>query len=203
MNWIPVSEKLPTQPVRVLVSAKDSDGVDFVMAAVWTELVDMETGEIIGPATFTDIEVVEGNLLMTDIAKDNNVRITAWMPYPEPYKENFRVIIAGSRTFQDYKFLCEKLDKIFAKHRPTAIVCGEARGADTLGRRYAEEHYISVESYPADWVNLGKKAGYIRNEQMADNAEALVAFWVNDSAGTKHMIESAEARGLQVRVFKI
>lgn len=54
--------------------------------------------------------------------------------------------------------------------------------------------------FPADWDRYGKAAGYLRNTEMAKNADALVAFWDGMSLGTRHMIETAKAHGLKVRV---
>ncbi len=116
--------------------------------------------------------------------------------------DKFDVIIAGSRQFSDYETLKEKCDKFFSAKRPTAIVCGEAAGADALGKRYANERGIPVKSFPAQWDTYGKRAGFIRNEEMAKNADALVAFWDGKSHGTKHMIDTAEKHGLAVRVVK-
>ncbi len=115
----------------------------------------------------------------------------------------FAVIIAGTRTFDDYELLCQKCDVFFSRKRPTHIVCGEARGADTLGRRYAEEHGIPVLSFPADWKTYGKAAGFIRNKQMAERGDALVAFWDGRSRGTKSMIDLAHEAGLPVRVVMV
>lgn len=80
------------------------------------------------------------------------------------------------------------------------VVCGKARGADTLGERYAEERGYAVHYFPADWDRYGKSAGHIRNEEMAKNADALVAFWDGKSRGTKDMIKLARQYGLRVRV---
>ena len=115
----------------------------------------------------------------------------------------FAVIIAGTRTFDDFDLLCRKCDVFFSDKKPTAIICGEARGADTLGRRYAEDHGISVESYPADWDHYGRSAGFIRNKEMASRADALVAFWDGKSRGTKNMIEIARSKGIPIRVVMI
>ena len=80
------------------------------------------------------------------------------------------------------------------------VVCGKAKGSDTLGEQYAKEHGYEVQYFPADWNRYGKVAGYIRNTTMAKNADALVAFWDGESPGTKHMIETAQSLGLRVRV---
>ena len=99
-----------------------------------------------------------------------------------------RVVIAGSRHFNDYDLLKERCDFYLQGHHVDAILCGECRGADLLGKRYAEERGIPVESYPADWDKYGRAAGQIRNKQMADHADCLIAFWDGESKGTKGMI---------------
>ena len=84
----------------------------------------------------------------------------------------------------------------------TIILSGLAKGADTLAVRYADEHGYACLGYTADWGRYGKSAGIRRNTQMADNADALIAFWDGSSRGTKNMIEQAQAKGLQIRIIK-
>lgn len=113
----------------------------------------------------------------------------------------FRVIIAGGRLFDDYIYLRESMDYLLQNiNDEIIVVCGKARGADTLGERYAKERGYAVHYFPADWDRYGKAAGYIRNEEMAKNADALVAFWDGKSRGTKSMIELAHQYKLRVRV---
>lgn len=112
----------------------------------------------------------------------------------------FQVIIAGGRDFNDYALLCSKCDMFFCKKTPSAIISGMARGADSLGVRYAREHGIPVLEFPADWKTLGKRAGILRNLQMLDVADAVVAFWDGQSRGTGHMISETKKRGLPLRV---
>ena len=95
-----------------------------------------------------------------------------------------KVIIAGCRTLIDYTFVKNEIDKLNLDI--TEVVCGEARGADTLGKQYAIEHNIPVKSFPADWSRLGRAAGIIRNHQMGDYADYLIAFWDGKSRGTRH-----------------
>jgi hypothetical protein len=113
----------------------------------------------------------------------------------------FRLIVAGSRDFNDYPLLCSKLDYLLQRQPYTIIVSGAARGADSLGERYAREHGLPIDQYPADWVNLGKRAGYVRNEQMAKVANACVCFWDGVSPGTKSMIKLARQYNLDTRVI--
>ena len=123
----------------------------------------------------------------------------------------FKVIIAGSRDFTDYDVLKEKVDRILSRkireEKEIVILSGCARGADTLAIQYALEKGYTVERYPADW-SIGKHAGYIRNIEMANHANALIAFpkVLGDgtySKGTKHMINIAEEKGLVVRVIPV
>lgn len=117
-------------------------------------------------------------------------------------QKRFAVIIAGSRTFNNYELLRKKCDLYFRDRKPTAIICGEAKGADTLGKRYAEENDIPVLSFPADWKKHGKMAGILRNEDMGRNAEALIAFWDGESRGTANMIQVAKNLGIPFRVVR-
>ena len=113
-----------------------------------------------------------------------------------------KVIVAGGRDFNNYNLLCAKLDYLLQSIKNPVIVCGEAKGADLLGRRYAVEHNLSIDSYPAKWEELGKSAGFLRNEQMAKVADALVAFWDGKSKGTQHMIDTMRKKRKIVRVVQ-
>lgn len=116
----------------------------------------------------------------------------------------FRVIIAGGRDFGNYSLLCKTMDHLLCNKQGEniQIVCGKARGADTLGERYARERGYSANYFPANWNTYGKRAGYVRNVEMAQAADALVAFWDGQSRGTAHMIKTAREYGLLVRVIK-
>lgn len=115
----------------------------------------------------------------------------------------YKVIIAGCRDFTDYALLRSFADQTLAGTEDVEIVSGGARGADALGERYAKERGRSLKVFPADWKKWGAAAGPIRNGQMADYADALIAFWDGRSAGTRDMIRKAEDRGLRVQVRMI
>lgn len=117
----------------------------------------------------------------------------------------FRVIIAGTRTFNNYTLLKEKcdfyLDEKLKSHEVT-IISGTCKGADLLGERYAKEKGLGIKKFPADWDKHGKKAGAVRNIEMANNADALICFWDGQSKGAGMMIEIAKQKGLIVKVVK-
>ena len=103
-----------------------------------------------------------------------------------------KVIVAGSRDFEDYALLKKFLDKlVIFRSDFTEIVSGTARGADKLGERYAQEHNLAIKRFPADWEKYGKAAGHIRNRQMAEYADACVVFWDGQSKGSANMVKVA------------
>lgn len=112
-----------------------------------------------------------------------------------------KLIIAGGREFIDYDLLSETLHANYDV-QDLVIVCGEARGADAMGRIFAEENNLEILSFPADWKTHGKAAGHIRNAEMGNVADALLAFWDGKSKGTKGMINYATKKGLAVEVVR-
>lgn len=114
-----------------------------------------------------------------------------------------KVIIAGGRDFDNFRLLSTKVNSILCEiTSDIEIVCGCAKGADDLGRKYAKNLGYKIKEFPADWDAHGKFAGVKRNREMAEYADALIAFWDGKSKGTKNMIEEAKKRGLKVRVIK-
>lgn len=111
-----------------------------------------------------------------------------------------KVIIAGSRTFDNYELLCQKCDRLLSLRPEVEIVSGTAKGADLLGEQYARERGYPIKQFPADWNQYGKSAGYKRNQQMAEYADGLIAFWDGKSKGTKHMIDLARTNNLKVKI---
>ena len=120
---------------------------------------------------------------------------------------SFKVIVAGGRDFNDYNLMREKLDRLLSKRIETEkviIVSGCAKGADSLGERYAEERNLHVIRKPANWDKFGKSAGYIRNAEMADISDGLIAFWNGNKehSGTYHMVSLAKEHDLILRVIR-
>ena len=117
----------------------------------------------------------------------------------------FKLIVAGSRGFNNYELLCEKINQYalgdLAKH-DVSIVTGMARGADMLAHRFAKENNVLCHEFPADWDRLGKGAGHIRNAEMGRFADGLLAFWDGKSPGTTHMIQFMTNQAKHIRVIK-
>ena len=113
-----------------------------------------------------------------------------------------KIIVAGSRSFNNYQLLQEKLNFYIGNHQDVEIVSGTARGADRLGEQYAIAKNFAIKRFPADWEKYGKRAGYLRNEQMAKYSTHAVIFWDGKSRGTASMIELCKKYQLNYRVIK-
>jgi hypothetical protein len=111
-----------------------------------------------------------------------------------------KTIIAGSRTCTDINHIMSAIAD--CGWIPTEIISGTARGVDQLGETWAIANNTPLKRFPADWTKHGKSAGYIRNVEMAENADALIAIWDGVSRGTKHMIDIATQKGLKVFVYR-
>lgn len=114
-----------------------------------------------------------------------------------------RVLIAGSRNFDDYNTAKEYIDlclfNIRKKYRIT-IVSGGAIGTDQLGERYAHENKMKCEYYYPDWKRFGKGAGPKRNLEMVKNSDFVICFWDKSSKGTKSTIEFAKKLQKPIRI---
>lgn len=100
-----------------------------------------------------------------------------------------KIIVAGGRDFNNLKIM----DKILSQHiNPPfdTIISGDARGADMLGAEWGVKHGVPLQHFPAYWDIYGKSAGFIRNAEMGEHADMLIAFWDGKSKGTAHMIKT-------------
>lgn len=125
------------------------------------------------------------------------------MEYSSKVQSGIKVIVCGSRDFEDYERLKKWLDHLFSlrSREEITIITGGARGADSLGYQYAIEKRISSIVLQANWDKYGKRAGPIRNEEMAKIATHCVAFWDGISPGTSNMIGLAKKYNLITKVM--
>lgn len=117
-----------------------------------------------------------------------------------------RLAIVGSRSFNDMKFMAaaisEILPNIITPGDDLLIVSGGAQGADELAVKLAKDIGVSWHIFHADWDNLGKRAGYVRNVDIVNGSDHVVAFWDGTSKGTKHTIDLAEKAGKLFQVIR-
>lgn len=122
--------------------------------------------------------------------------------------DEFKLIVAGGREFTDYQRAQLEINYIInnqLKDYSVSIVSGMARGADALAVFYAKEFGHKLYEFPvtaSDWRLRGKAAGHIRNRQMGDFADGLLAFWDGKSPGTKGMIDYMKSLAKPVRIIR-
>ena len=118
-----------------------------------------------------------------------------------------KIAIVGSREFKDIDFAKSIIEKCFVYDdcwKPDIkLVSGGARGIDTLAEKivddlnkYLKEHpnlhlFYDKIIFKADWNKYGTRAGAIRNQQIVDEADYIIAFWDGESKGTKITIDMA------------
>lgn len=112
-----------------------------------------------------------------------------------------RVIVAGGRNYEADERFARLLGNFIGSS--DVLISGMAsRGADREAVFWARNLGILVEEYPADWQRHSLAAGPIRNREMAQQADVLVAFWDGKSKGTRNMIDEALRAGLETHVFR-
>ena len=110
-------------------------------------------------------------------------------------------IIAGSRDIDSKREVRAAIAA--CGWRVTKVISGGANGVDKRGEQYARDKDLPMRRFLADWRRYGRGAGAVRNAEMAEHAEALIAIWDGISPGTKNMIAIARKKGLRVYVHII
>lgn len=113
-----------------------------------------------------------------------------------------RLAIIGARLFDDYELLKREVISRFKVSEITQIVSGGAKGADTLAEQFGLEYGIDMAIFPAQWDRHSKRAGYIRNTQIAQYADCAIAFPIGASKGTYDTIRKMEELGKPVTIIK-
>lgn len=111
-----------------------------------------------------------------------------------------KTIIAGSRYIKDQALITSYIEQ--APWEITEVVCGGARGVDMAGKHWAELRSIPVKMFLPNWAKFGPRAGFIRNTEMADYADAVLTVWDGKSRGTLHMQRQALKRIMPLVVFR-
>lgn len=111
---------------------------------------------------------------------------------------NRRVIIAGGRDYDNWALFHSYIEQLLPANSSPTIISGGANGVDSFAIKYAKLYNIPLEVFPADWDKHGKRAGFIRNTEMANVATELIVFWDGKSKGTEHMISIAKSKNLKI-----
>lgn len=120
-----------------------------------------------------------------------------------------KIAIVGSRTITDIQDVEMALAESpwyrpspYAKETYT-FVSGGADGVDTLAEEVAEKHSdglgplnVEMEAIEPDWDDWSEgHPAKVRNTEIVERADAVVAVWDGKSTGTRDSIDKALDRG--------
>jgi hypothetical protein len=111
-----------------------------------------------------------------------------------------RVIIGGSRSITDPSALEAAIKQ--AEFPITTIITGDSKGVDALAAAWAKNQDLGITVMPVEWSKYGGRAEQIRNEQVAEIADACILIWDGFSQGTYHLREIVQRRGLKLCVYQ-
>ena len=109
-----------------------------------------------------------------------------------------KIGIIGSRGFNNYTLVEEVMSEYLDKAQ--FVVSGGAKGADTLGERWGRENNKETLIFKPEWDKYGKRAGFIRNQDIVKNSDMVIAFWDGSSKGTKSSIDLCTKFGIPVKI---
>lgn len=110
-----------------------------------------------------------------------------------------RVVIFGGRNFTNQILAFKALDQLHEQYGFTVVIDGMAKGADSIGNKWAQARGLQTERYPANWSRYGRAAGPIRNQQMIDDGKPDIGVAFPGGTGTDHMKSAMKKAGIKVR----
>lgn len=109
-----------------------------------------------------------------------------------------RVLVCGGRDYDDQGSLNTVLDAAHSANPIECLIHGDAPGADTLAKLWARNSGVFCQAYPANWKELGKSAGPIRNRRMLEDGKPHMVIAFPGGKGTADMIKQSEAAKVPV-----
>lgn len=101
-----------------------------------------------------------------------------------------KLMVCGSRGITDEQFIFNEIETYIAELNDDVIIIeGEARGVDSIAKKWALTHNKQIMSFPAQWDLYGKSAGFRRNYDMVNACDHCLVLWDGQSKGTKHDID--------------
>lgn len=113
-----------------------------------------------------------------------------------------KIAIIGSRECSNIDFV-GNLEAVLNVSKDDTIISGGAKGIDTLAANYAKEKKISLIEFLPDYKKNGRAATFIRNREIVDNSNVVVAFWNGNSKGTKYTLDYARKKEKRIIVVSI
>ena len=108
--------------------------------------------------------------------------------------------VVGSREFNNEELLFRTLNGFLEQFTYITLVSGGAKGADTLAKKYAISKNINIIEYLPDYEKYGKIAPFVRNTQIIEKSELVIACFRTDLPcnGTKDSVHKASEHDIPV-----
>jgi len=106
--------------------------------------------------------------------------------------------VCGGRDFNYKATVFNALDAIHSETPIERLLTGGCRGADLQAEDWAEEHYVPIITFNADWGTNGRKAGPIRNQLILDDGKPDVLLAFPGGKGTEDMKRRARKAGIKI-----
>ena len=120
-----------------------------------------------------------------------------------------KICVLGSSSITDKDLVYKTLDRFIIEHSLTSpiFLVGGAKGVDELTKTYAKENNnVVIEFLPYHLLDnrsiFTSKYFFIRNKQMIDNADCVIAFWDLTNKGTEYGIKLAQKKNLPYFIVK-
>lgn len=111
------------------------------------------------------------------------------------------LLVSGSRNIKDKEFVFACLNNISKEYKIECIIHGDAKGVDTITKKYAYKNYINQRIFAPKYNIYGKKAPIIRNSDMVSFCDKGVCIWDGKSRGTKDTIDKLKKQNKLLKIF--
>lgn len=109
------------------------------------------------------------------------------------------VIVCGGRNFRNNDLVFRAMNTIHRNFEITALVHGDAKGADAVADIWASWHpTMGRFPRPADWDTHGKRAGPIRNSEMITEFDPDLIIAFPGGSGTENMKQLGRQHDIMV-----
>ena len=106
-----------------------------------------------------------------------------------------KVAVIGSRDLTVHN-----LEK-YIPYEALEIVSGGARGIDSCAKKYALKNNLKLREFLPNYAKYGRKAPLIRNIEIINYSDIVIAFWNKKSLGTKFTIDNCKKRNKPCVVY--
>lgn len=111
-----------------------------------------------------------------------------------------KAAIVGSRSINSY----EVVKAILSQYKFIQVISGGAKGVDTLAEQYSEEsNLMKPLVILPNWKQYNRGAGAVRNREIVDKSDFVIAIWDGKSKGSLISINYAKNNNKPVYVWLV